>query len=173
MQRPACLCEAKYQTAWAVFVVWIVFNDLTMLNSFVEFLDADMAKDTLINCMLGKFKLVLRNLLANLFDPRQRCYSCTLLRRHVSTLGSAIKKAEYGAFLAPVIPDSAGSIRLRWLAQRPVPPAAHAHHVEAFALEDDLLYGLPAVVALALQVVTNFHPADFAVRGADYQQHGE
>jgi hypothetical protein len=41
------LCEAKYQTAWAVFVVWIVFNDLTMLNSFVEFLNADMAKDTL------------------------------------------------------------------------------------------------------------------------------
>src|SRR5213080_2622596 len=61
--------------------------------------------------MLGKFKLVLHNLLANLFDPRQRRHSCTLLRRHVSTLGSATKKAEYGAFLAPVIPDSADSIR--------------------------------------------------------------
>jgi hypothetical protein len=111
MQRPAGLCEAKYQTAWAVFVVWIVFNDLTTLNSFVEFLDADMAKDTLINRMLGKFKLALRNLLANLFDPRQRRHSCILLRRHVSTLGSAIKKVEYEAFMAPVIPDSAGFIR--------------------------------------------------------------
>src|SRR5918992_6276361 len=104
MQRPACLCEAKYQTAWAVFVVWIVFNELTMRNSFGEFLNADMAKDTLINRMLGKFKLALRNLLANLFDPRQRRHSCILLRRHVSTLGSAIKKVEYEAFMAPVIP---------------------------------------------------------------------
>src|ERR671915_1163345 len=106
MQRPACLCEAKYQTAWAVFVVWIVFNELTMLNSFVEFLNADMAKDTLINRMLGKFKLVLGNFLANLFDPRQRRHSCTLLRRHVSTLGSAIKKSRIRGFPGTSNPGS-------------------------------------------------------------------
>ena len=134
-----------------------------MLNSFVEFLNADMAKDTLINRMLGKFKLALHNLLVNLFDPRQRRHSCTLLRRHVSTLGFAIKKAEYGAFLAPVIADSAGSIRLRWLVQRPVPPAAYAHHVEALSREDDLLYGFLAVIAGVLQVVPHFHPAHLAL----------
>ena len=35
--------------------------------------------------------------------------------------------------------------------EHPLSPLAHAHHIEPLAREDDLLRGLPAVVARALQ----------------------
>src|SRR4029434_11245361 len=59
------------------------------------------------------------------------------------------------------------------LAQRPVPPAAHAHHVEAFPREDDLPDGFLAVIAGVLQVVPHFHPAHFTLCVANHQQHGK
>src|SRR5262245_31787034 len=49
------------------------------------------------------------------------------------------------------------------LAQRPVPPAAHAHYVEAFPREDDLLDGFLAVIASVFQIVPHFHPAHVAL----------
>jgi hypothetical protein len=52
---------------------------------------------------------------------------------------------------------------LRTLAQRPVQPAAHAHHVGAFALEDELPHRFLAVIASTLQSVPRFHPADLTL----------
>jgi hypothetical protein len=58
------------------------------------------------------------------------------------------------------------------MSRAPLPPPAHAHHFEALALEDNLLHRLLPVVALALQPVAHFHPADFALAIADHQQNG-
>ena len=45
------------------------------------------------------------------------------------------------------------------LPQRRIPPAPHAHHVEAFATEDNLFDRLLS----ALQILAHVHPANFAV----------
>jgi hypothetical protein len=58
-------------------------------------------------------------------------------------------------------------------AKDPLPPAPQAHHVEPFAIEDDLLHGLLPAGALALQIVVYPHPAeaDLARGVSDDQQH--
>ena len=47
------------------------------------------------------------------------------------------------------------------------------HHVEAFPLENDVFDRLLAILARAFQPIAHFHPAHFAFRIADHQQHGE
>ena len=49
------------------------------------------------------------------------------------------------------------------LSQRLIPPTANAHYVEPLSFEHDLLNGLFPVVALALQVIVDSHPADLAL----------
>ncbi len=48
------------------------------------------------------------------------------------------------------------------LAEQPFAPAADAHNVEAFSLEDDLRHLLLPVVGRLAEPVADFHPADFA-----------
>ncbi len=57
MERSARLGEAKNQATRTVFILWIVFDNLTIGDGFVHFLQADNAKDTSVNSVLRELKL--------------------------------------------------------------------------------------------------------------------
>jgi len=83
MQGPTRLCEAKYQTAWTIFVVQIVFDDLAICDRFMKFLHTDMAEDALINRMLCEFELILRDLVTDFFNHRrERLYTSFISTTH-------------------------------------------------------------------------------------------
>ncbi len=57
MQRSFLQGQAKDQTAWAIFIGWIVFDDLAVFDGLTQFLNADATYDALIDTMFREFEL--------------------------------------------------------------------------------------------------------------------
>src|SRR5262245_57325550 len=65
------------------------------------------------------------------------------------------------------------SLLTELLFQRLVSPAANAHHVEAFAREDNLFNCFAAAVAFALEIIANLHPSNFTTGITDDEEDGK
>ena len=64
------MSEAEEQTARAILVVRIVFNDFALCYRFTGLLHTDMTDDTLVNRVLGKLKLPVTYLRTDAFEDR-------------------------------------------------------------------------------------------------------
>jgi len=69
---PVFQCHTKNQTAWAVLIIRIIFDDLTRLNGVAYFPNTDVPQNTLINCMLRKLEETGGYFFANLVDHSLR-----------------------------------------------------------------------------------------------------
>ena len=62
VKGPTRTREPKDQTARAIFIAGVVFNEFARCDGFTKFLDSDAAKDTLVHGMLGKLEVPGRDL---------------------------------------------------------------------------------------------------------------
>ena len=68
MHRPICRRKPQNQTAWSIFVVWIILNNFTGGDCLTEFSDTDTPDNALVNSVSGKLELSLRDFLADFFN---------------------------------------------------------------------------------------------------------
>lgn len=66
MQRSAGLGKTKNQATRPIFVVWIILDDLAILNCLTYLDDADMSQDSAVNGMFCEFVLVSQHLFADI-----------------------------------------------------------------------------------------------------------
>jgi hypothetical protein len=57
VKRSGCGREAEEKTARAILVSRVVLDDLGRFDRFAQFLDSDVAEKSLIDGVLGEFKL--------------------------------------------------------------------------------------------------------------------
>jgi hypothetical protein len=92
VQRPASLAESKHQTAWAILIVWVVFDDFGIGNSFAEFLDWNPPKDALINSMLGELEQALCDLRTNILSHNRGSSYTSFPPRKIGLLPNQAEK---------------------------------------------------------------------------------
>ena len=56
MKWSTCLGSAKYETAWTIFVIWVILYYLTRQNRFAYFIIGNLPFDHLPNGMFGKYQ---------------------------------------------------------------------------------------------------------------------
>src|SRR5262245_44727793 len=81
MQRSASQGHPEYYAAWPILVLGIILDEFANGNGLTQFLDTDMAHDTLDNGVLRELELTTCHFLANVIDD---CHGMTLYLKRIS-----------------------------------------------------------------------------------------
>jgi hypothetical protein len=68
MDWSCSLRQATDETAWTIFIVGIVFDNLTVGNRLLDFMYSNLTQNGLVNSVLGELKLIAGNFATNFFN---------------------------------------------------------------------------------------------------------